>query len=72
MSAEEVTWPKYPDVVVTLTGENGNALVLIGKVRRALRRAGVAGPELEAFFEEATSGDYDNVIATCMRWVEVE
>lgn len=62
---------KYPNIVVQLSGLDGNAAVLIGTVRRALVRQGVPADEVTAFSTEATSGDYDNVIQTCMRWVNV-
>lgn len=65
------TEPRYPDVEVELTGQDGNAMVIIGAVRRALRRAGASQEELTAFTAEATRGDYDNVLATAMRWVVV-
>jgi hypothetical protein len=62
---------KFPDVTVELTGQNGNALMIIGLVVRALRRARATQEEVTEFQDEATSGDYDNVIATAMRWVNV-
>ena len=62
---------RYPDVEVELTGSDGNAFAVIGKVQKALRRAGATEAELAEFRHEATSGDYDNVIATAMRWVDV-
>jgi hypothetical protein len=62
---------KYPEVEVQLTGEDGNALAIIGQVSRALKQAGVPREERELFVEEATSGDYDHVLQTCMAWVEV-
>lgn len=65
-----MTQPKYPDVTVQLTGEDGNAFFIIGRVSQALRRAGVDNDEIEAFRKEAMSGDYDNVLRTAMRWVE--
>ncbi len=64
--------PKYPNVTVRLVGEDGNAFFIIGRVGAALRKAGVPNEEIEAFRREAMSGDYDNVLATCLRWVEVE
>ncbi len=60
------------NVSVKLTGEDGNAFAILGKVSQALRRAGVSKEDREAFRQEATSGDYDNLLATAMRWVEVE
>jgi len=61
---------RHPDVVVQLTGEDGNAFAILGTVRRALHQAGHADDAAE-FFAEATSGDYDHLLRTCMRWVTV-
>ena len=63
--------PRYPDINVKLVGQDGNAFFIIGRVRQALRREGVDEATVEAFSEEAMSGDYDNVLRTAMRWVEV-
>lgn len=60
---------KYPDVNVQLSGEDGNAMFIIGRTTGALRRAGVPREEISKFTAEATSGDYDNVLQTVMRWV---
>lgn len=62
---------KYPDVHVQLTGEDGNAFAIIGRVQSALRRAGVPAEEIEKYREESMSGDYDNLLQTAMRWVDV-
>jgi hypothetical protein len=35
-------------------------------------KAGLPKSEIDAFFAEATSGDYDHLLATCMRWFEIE
>ena len=64
--------PLYPDIQVNLVGEDGNAFAIIGRVRQALRREGVAEKKVEAFAEEVMSGDYDNVRRTVMSWVEVD
>ncbi len=63
---------KYPDIKVQLVGEDGNAFVVLGKVLRAMRRAGIDQDELDAFQKEATSGDYDHLLQTCMKWVTVD
>ena len=63
--------PKYPDVEVQLSGENGNAFVIIGRTMAALRRGGVPAKKIEQYAEEATSGDYDKVLSTTMKWVNV-
>lgn len=63
--------PKYPDVSVQLSGKDGNAGAIIGAVVKGLKRAGVGGAEILEFRNEATSGSYDNVLQTAMRWVDV-
>jgi len=65
------TGPKYPDIEVQLTGEDGNSFVIIGRCRAAMRRAGVADSEIDAFTTEAKSGDYDGVLRTCLKWFDV-
>lgn len=62
--------PKY-NIPVQLLGEDGNAMVLISKVRRALVKASVREDEVSKFMTEAMSGDYNKVIQTCMEWVDV-
>ena len=57
--------------VLKLVGEDGNAFNVLGKARRALRLAG-RGDEWTTFEAKATSGDYDDLLATVMQWFEVE
>lgn len=64
--------PKYPNITVKLVGEDGNAFAILGRVAHALRRAGVSADEIANFRKEATSGDYDHLLQTCMRWVDCE
>lgn len=61
--------PKYPDVSVPLVGEDGNAFMILGRVTRALKSAGVGQAERDEFFNEATSGDYDHLLRTVVAWV---
>lgn len=63
---------KYPDVCVQLSGTDGNAGAIMGKVSRALAANGVPTLEINEFRAECMSGDYDNLLRTCMRWVSVE
>ncbi len=63
--------PKYLNVKVRLTGEDGNAFSIIGRVQEALRRAKVPAMELKTFRDESMSGDYDHVLQTAMAWVTV-
>lgn len=64
--------PKYPDVHVQLSGEDGNAFFIIGRTTRAMRRGGVSKEERDAYVKEATSGDYDHLLTTTMRWVDTD
>ena len=64
--------PKYPDITIQLTGEDGNAFNILGICLQAMRRAGLSKVERDAFQAEATSGNYDHLLATCMEWFEVE
>jgi len=61
--------PRYPDCKVQLSGEDGNAFFIIGRTSKALRRAGAPKEDIDAYIAEATSGDYDHVLQTTMRWV---
>jgi hypothetical protein len=63
--------PKY-DISVKLIGENGNAFNIIGKVRKEMKRNGVPNDEIDLFINKAMSGDYDNLLRTCMKYVNVE
>ena len=63
--------PKYPAIEVKLLGTEGNAFAVLARVSKALKEAGVSKEQRDAFYAEATSGDYDHLLATCMRWVEV-
>jgi hypothetical protein len=70
MSDATSTIPKFPHVRVRLVGEDGNAYAILGRVNRALAAAGVAATERKQFMDEATSGNYANLLATCVRWVD--
>lgn len=62
---------KYPDIQVKLVGEDGNAFSILARVCGALRRNGVSREEVDEFITEATSGDYEHLIGTCLQWVRV-
>lgn len=59
------------NVIVKLTGEDGNAFYIMGKVIKALKQAGL--DEMAKQYEmEATAGDYENLLRVTMKFVEVE
>ena len=63
---------KYPNITVKLVGNDGNAYAILGTVRKAMRNNGVPEERIDEWFKEATSGNYDHLLVTCMQWVNVE
>jgi hypothetical protein len=63
--------PKYPNLTVYLSSEDGNAFSIIGAVRKAMRRAKLSDDVIDEFTTEAKAGDYDHLLRTCMAWVDV-
>lgn len=60
------------DISVKLTGEDGNAFSILGSVKRAMLAAEAPLFEVNQFIEEATSGDYNHLLATVAKWVNIE
>lgn len=56
--------------VVKLSGTDGNAFAIIAKVRRVLIENKMY-TEADNYMKEALSGDYDNVIASADKYVEI-
>jgi hypothetical protein len=52
-----------------LVGQDGNAFAILGRVGKALRRAGYSQEARDAFMADAQSGDYNHLLATAMDWV---
>jgi hypothetical protein len=65
-----MTKPKF-DIEVELIGQDGNAFAIMGAVSRELKRAGATKEERDAYFTEATSGDYDNLLRVTAGWVNI-
>ena len=64
--------PKYPEITVYLVGENGNTFYTLGKCLSAMRHAKIPKEEQDEFYRQATAGDYNNLLITCMEWFDVE
>ena len=62
--------PKYPRIKVWLSGQDGNAFIVLGGCRRAAERAGLPPEVVKAFTEEATAGDYDHLLQTAIKWFD--
>jgi len=56
----------------TVILDDGNAFSIIGKVVKALKRAGCPVEIVKAFSAKAKSGDYDTVLQTAMEYAEVD
>ena len=57
---------------VKLVGEDGNAFAIIGRVSAALQEAGYKEEYIEEYQKESESGDYNNLIMTATKYVNVK
>jgi hypothetical protein len=64
--------PKYPRVKVHVTGPCGGFYSTVAAFQAAMRRAGVPLRELSDFYADAAEGEEDNLLRTCLRWVDVD
>ncbi len=62
---------KYPEVKVKLVGEDGNAFAILGRCRRQAR-GHLDKSQLDIFMTEATAGDYDHLLRTCMEYFDCD
>jgi hypothetical protein len=58
--------------VVSITGLNGNAFSIMGKVQYALKKNGADREYIDQYLSEAMSGDYDHLLAVSLRYVMFE
>ena len=56
---------------VKLIDTNGNAFVIIGRVRKALLKAGADKEYVDKYLQKAMAGDYDNLLRVSMEYVDV-
>lgn len=63
--------PIYPhiQVIIDIGSSDGNAFSIMGKVTGAMKKNHVPNEQIKQFLTEAKSGDYNNLIATCQKWV---
>jgi hypothetical protein len=57
---------------VRLVGEDGNAFNIMALCRRAMRDADWPKEKIDAVLDEMRSGDYDHLLMTAMKYLEVE
>lgn len=63
---------KYPEITINILGVNGNAFNILGICTSAMRKYQLPKSEIDTFFKEATSGSYDDLLCTVMKWFNVE
>lgn len=63
---------KIPRYDISVSPKDGNAFAILGAVQAGLRQAGASEAEVKEFSDEATTGDYDHLLQTAMRWVNIE
>lgn len=57
-------------VDLDLVGIDGNAWSILGYFRREAKRQGWSNDEIDIVSKQATSGNYDNLLATIMMYIE--
>ena len=62
--------PKFPNIRVKLVGEHGNAFAIMGRVARAMKREGCTKEQIQEYWNDAKSGDYNHLLQVSMKTVE--
>ena len=63
---------KHPEITVQLSGQDGNAFMILSLCKRAMQLAHLPQEEIDQFMKEAMSGDYNHLLATAMTWFDIE
>lgn len=64
--------PKYENIKVTLSNENGNIFNLMGVVTGEMKRAGVSNAEISELRKQVMASEsYDAALAILQSWVTV-
>lgn len=59
-----------PRPTVKLVGEDGDAYSIFGRTSATMKRVGWTREQISAFTKEATSGDYNNLLRTVLRYCD--
>lgn len=62
---------KYPDITIILFDEWENSFLIMGKVIQEMKNAKFSQDQFDEYLEDATSGDYDNMLAITKSYVNV-
>lgn len=63
--------PQFPSVVINISGPDGNAFMIIGKIKRVFREAGLSNEEFRKAREDMMSGDYEHLLEVARRYVTI-
>ena len=63
---------KGPRPEVQLVGHDGNAYAIMGRVAKALKRAGCSKEHVESYYEESKRGDYNHLLRVACEYAVVE
>ena len=63
--------PKHPQIIVELTGYDGNAFAVLGRCRQAAQQAELPDEVIATFMAEAMATDYDHLLQTAMLWFDI-
>ncbi len=55
-----------------LSGNDGNAFMILGNARKAAYSFGWDANKIKAFMDGAQSGDYNHLLQTCMKHFDVK
>jgi hypothetical protein len=59
---------ELPKVEMRLVGQDGNAFSIMGRFQGQARKAGWTKEQIQQAISEMTSGDYDNLLRTVMKY----
>ena len=61
-----------PKPKLKLTGQDGNAFKILAAARMASKKAKWTNEKWRKFDDEATSGNYENLLRTCIKYFDVD
>lgn len=64
--------PEKQPIIRNICNPDGTIYGIIEKVRRVLRAAGADQEYLNQYVQESMAGDYDNLLPTAMKYVEIQ
>jgi hypothetical protein len=60
--------PKFPKVVLNLTGQSGINLGILARAQKAMRKAGLGKNDTDNFFKEVGNSDFNTLVRVCSEW----